>query len=157
MKTPVAAALAATLVLAGCGGIRESRLNPFNWFGRSTEAPATLAREGGPAAQDGRALVAEVTRMEVKRMPGGAIVSAAGLPPTQGWWDAELVSDSDGVPDGDGTLVLRFVVAPPPVPMRVSTPQSRELTAAYFLSDAALAPIRRIVVLGAQNSRASGR
>ena len=45
-------------------------------------------------------LVAEVVTLEVAPIPEGAIVRANGLPPTQGWWEAELVAqpvDENGV------------------------------------------------------------
>lgn len=158
MRLPVSGLLILALVLAGCGRIRESRLNPFNWFGRSTPTVVTTAAEpvvpGRPA--DPRLLVAEVTEMEVARQPGGAIVRATGLPPTQGWWNAALVAENGGVPV-DGVLTYRFVVDQPRGATRVSTPQSREVTAAAWLSDIRLADVRQIVVLGAQNSRSSRR
>jgi hypothetical protein len=162
MKTPVLATLALSLTLAGCGTVRESRLNPFNWFGRSTESPASLTPAGGydKAIGDNRALVAQVTRFEVKPAHGGAILSAAGLPPTQGWWDAELVAENDGYPE-DGVLTYRFVVAEPlrgtPVARRVSTPESREVTVAKYISNLRLAGVRRIVVTGAGNARSVNR
>ncbi len=158
MKTPIAAVLAATLILSGCGGFRDSKLNPVNWFGRSSQGPVGLEPDGGYAAATGdfRALVGEVTSMEVNRIQGGALLSAAGLPPTQGWWDAELVPEADEKPV-DGVLAYRFVVAEPRVTTRVSTPQSREVTAARFLSDQTLQGVSRIVVLGERNSRSSRR
>lgn len=158
MKTATAALLAATLILAGCGGFRDSRLNPMNWFGRSAEGPATLEPEGGYAAARGdfRVPAREITRMEVQRIQGGALLTAAGLPPTQGWWDAELVAENDGKPV-DGVLTFRLLVAEPRVVSRVSTPQSREVTAGTFLSDQTLADVKQIVVLGELNSRSSRR
>lgn len=157
MRLPVSGLLILALVLAGCGRIRDSRINPFNWFGRSepvavaTAEPAVPGRPGDP-----RILVAEVTDMEVARQPGGAIVRATGLPPTQGWWDAALVAENGGLPV-DGVLTYRFVIDQPREATRVSTPQSRAVTAAAWLSDVKLANISQIVVLGAQNSRASRR
>ena len=157
MRLPVTGLLILALVLAGCGRMRESRLNPFNWFGRSQETtvvatdPIVPGRPGDP-----RILVAQVTEMEVARHPGGAIVRATGLPPTQGWWDAALVAENNGEPV-DGVLTYRFVVDQPLKQTRVSTPQSREVTAAAYLSDVKLADISQIVVLGAENSRSSSR
>ncbi|MGL4309169.1 MAG: hypothetical protein ACRCSU_01685 [Paracoccaceae bacterium] len=150
--------LALLLTVGACGTVRDSRLNPFNWFGRSQAAgPSTLAVSEDPAVTDNRALVAQVTRMQVNPMPGGAIVQAVGLPPTQGWWDADLVAENDGVPDENGVLTLRFVVAEPRRKQAVSTQQSREVTAGLFLSDQDLEPVRRIVVTGAGNSRVASR
>ncbi|AMY68597.1 hypothetical protein [Frigidibacter mobilis] len=151
----LALALMLATSLAACATVRESRVNPFNWFGRAESQPTTA-----PPAQevsDGRVQVDQVTRMELKQMPGGAILSVAGLPPTQGWWNAELIAlDPDEAPV-DGVLTYRFVVAKPKRLTPASTPQSRELTAAHFLSDQTLAGVRRVVVVAAQNSMSSSR
>ena len=153
MRLPVTALLIAALSLGGCGKIRDSRINPFNWFGRS-QASQAVAVAAAPV--DGRLLVDQVIDMEVARQPGGAIVRATGLPPTQGWWDAALVAENGGQPV-DGVLSYRFVVFQPVGQARVSTARSRELTAAVYVSDIKLEDVRKIVVLGAQNSRSSGR
>ncbi|SPH18115.1 hypothetical protein DEA8626_01645 [Defluviimonas aquaemixtae] len=155
MKSSVTILLVVALTLGGCGRLRESRLNPFNWFGRSTEQTAT--QTVAPAVpDDGRILVAQVTDMEVARQPGGAIIRATGLPPTQGFWDAALVAENSGFPV-DGVMTYRFVVAEPIPPARVSTPQSREVSAAAYISNIKLEGVRQIVVLGSQNSRSSRR
>jgi hypothetical protein len=145
------AGLAATLVLAACG---QSRLNPLNWFGRSRRA----ARETAPAPQeepgDPRQLVADVTGLTVDRTPTGAIVRATGLPPTQGWWEAELVE----VPTDDpGAVVFDFRVSPPVEPYPASTPRARTVVVAVFLNNARLATLRQITVQGANSARTAGR
>jgi hypothetical protein len=147
--------LALTLTLADCGRIRDSRFNPFNWFGNSRAASATAETRPGEQA-DGRQLVQELTGMAVERVQGGAIVRASGLPPSQGWWKAELVAENRGRPV-DGVLTYRFVVFQPVGQTRVSTPQSRELTAAAYISDIRLADVTKIVVQSQTNSRTSGR
>jgi hypothetical protein len=157
MRTPVSGLLILALVLAGCGRLAESRINPFNWFGRSQASTVVVDEPTVPGRPDDpRILVAQVTNMEVARHAGGAIVRATGLPPTQGWWDAALVAENGGVPV-DGVLTYRFVVDQPREATRVSTPQSREVTAAAYLSDIKLQGISQIVVLGAENSQSSRR
>ena len=42
------------VALSGCGGLRQSKLNPFNWFGRS-EPRETIVLPGATA--DPRPLV----------------------------------------------------------------------------------------------------
>lgn len=148
--------LAVALSLAGCARVRDSKLNPFNWFGGSEEGPAQVVETASGRPNDPRVLVAEVVTLEVAQIPEGAIVRANGLPPTQGWWEAELVAENDGKPV-DGVLTYRFVVAHPVGVKPASTPQSREVTAATSLSNIALAGVRRIVVVGASNSRSSTR
>ena len=82
------------------------------------------------------------------------MVRATGLPPTQGFWSAELVPQPL---DEKGTLVLEFHVFPPVGSAAVVNQQSREITVAYNLSDIKLQQINQIVVQGASNARASSR
>lgn len=42
MRKAVLAGLAAVMVVTGCASVRDSRLNPFNWFGRSKEERAVV-------------------------------------------------------------------------------------------------------------------
>ncbi|MFZ1661316.1 MAG: hypothetical protein WAT77_05105 [Paracoccaceae bacterium] len=157
-KLPVAVmtALVLTMTLADCAKVRDSRLNPFNWFGRSRAAQTQTVLAPNEAA-DGRQLIQQVTALEVTKTNYGAIVQAKGLPPTQGWWKAELKADNRGKPDENGVVTYRFLVFQPPGPTPVSTVQSRELTAAAFLSTVDLDSISQIVVQGELNSRSSGR
>ena len=150
MTRPLLAALALTMALSACGTIRDSRFNPFNWFGPSRSEPTTL----GPIAStvDNRALVAQVTQLAIERTSTGAIVRAEGLTPTQGWWDAELVPQTSLRPI-DGVVVYEFRISSPGRETRVSTPQSRSVTVAANLSEAQLDTIREIVVIGSQNQR----
>lgn len=152
MNKPLIAALCAVLALGACGSIGKSRLNPFNWFGRSTESTTTVSAPGELPA-DQRQLVAQVTDLTVERMPGGVIIRATGLPPTQGFWDAELVAR----PVEDGKIIYDFRVFPPVEQSAVSTVQSREVIVATFLSNIKLEGIRQITVQGANNARSSRR
>ncbi len=160
-RRPAAPALTLVLALAlsGCGGW-GSKVLPWNWFGKQ-EVTSLEPKEGYPdVAEDPRELVAQVTSLEIKPTQGGAIVSASGLPPTQGWWGAELLAENDGKPV-DGVVSYRFVVAWPdpgsPPSTRVLTPQSREVTVAAFLSNVRLAEVKKIIVIGATNQRAISR
>lgn len=143
------------LILTGCG-FGQSRLNPFNWF-RSDPEQETMEPVYLQERLDSRPLVAQVTQLSVERTPGGAIIRATGLPPVQGWYDAELVNeDRDGLPI-NGELIYSFRARPPREQTRVSTVQSRELTVATFVSNTVLASTRSIRVTGALNSRAARR
>lgn len=146
--------LCCTLILAGCGRLQESRLNPFNWFGRSQVVETQVVDP--TIAQDGRQLVADVTEMQVDPLPGGAIIRARGRAPTQGYWDAELVLREG--PDADPAApVYDFRIFPPETPAAAGTPQSREVDVALYLSDVQLARITGITVQGANNARAVNR
>jgi hypothetical protein len=167
MRATLMAVLALTLTLSACGAIRESRFNPFNWFGRS-EASRVQEAQRFERPADPRALVDQVTAMTVEQVPGGAIVRATGLPPTQGFWDAELVKVDQVIETrgSDGTvtrvidrsvLVYDFRIAPPPYAARQGTPPSREVEVATFVTSNALAEVSRIVVRGARTERTSRR
>lgn len=156
MNRTTLAALSAVLFLSACGGFSGSRFNPFNWFDRPAQETGSLIPSGGYSVADNRTPVAQVTEMALERRPGGAVLRATGLPPTQGWWDAELRAENGGEPV-DGVLLFTFVLAEP----RQATPQgsqmSREVTAAIYLSDIRMNAAREIRVQGAQNARSLRR
>lgn len=100
--------------LAGCsretGG--SGRWNPLTWFD-TRDVPDTLVPVEQRLSTDNRLLVQQVTDVAIERTPGGVIIVAKGLPPTQGFWQADLVLDrADGIPTG-GTLTYQFRIAPP--------------------------------------------
>lgn len=141
---------AATLTLTGCG-FSESRLNPMNWFGQEEE----VERVSNPTivtVVDDRPLVDSVESLVTERLPGGIIVRATGLPPVQGWYDAQLVREG-GAAAGTGVVVFSFRARPPETPTRVSTQQSRELVAGAYISDVELETLTGIRVIAATNAR----
>ncbi|PLL12978.1 hypothetical protein C0V75_05975 [Tabrizicola sp. TH137] len=152
MKRRVVLALGAAFLVTGCGAVRDSRLNPFNWFGgaRRRQRVETTAE----AARDQRLLVSDVTKLSVDPYSSGAIVRATGIAPTQGWWDAELVARPI---DENGVLVYDFRVFPPLTNTPSGTPRSREITVASSLSTVRLEQVREIVVQGANNALSSRR
>ncbi|MDX5357254.1 MAG: hypothetical protein LPK12_05895 [Rhodobacterales bacterium] len=150
MRKSLMAALAAVMVVTGCASVRESRLNPFNWFGRSEKAAAVAAE---PVRDEGRVPVAQVTELFVEPTVGGAIIRAKGLPPTQGWYAAELIQEEVDKP---GELVFRFVLKQPAAAVS-GTPMSREVTVATFVSDFKLEGVRTITVTGSDNARTTRR
>jgi hypothetical protein len=143
--------LGLAVALAGCGKLRQSKLNPFNWFKKS-EPRETIVLPG--EEEDPRPLVDTVLTMAVEPIPGGAVVRARGVTPTQGWWDAELVARDV---DEKGVLVYDFRLVPPTGQTDVSTQQSREIDVAIYISDVKLEAVREIVVQGAKNARVSRR
>ena len=150
MDALLARGLAAALILslAGCGAVRGSGANPFNWFGRSAAAPSAVI----PVAGDPRPLTT-VTDLRALPSAGGAIVEARGLPPVQGWWGASLVP----VPADAGTLAFELRAVPATGATRTGPPQSRELVVATFVPDARLRGVRTIRVDGATGARAVAR
>lgn len=150
---PAVAALAALALLAGCSGYSQSAANPANWF-RGSQTTETLVSV--PVRQDPRPLVAEVTDLALEPVSGGAILRATGLPPTLGWWAAELLPEN-GFEPVDGELSFSFVIAPPPQAQPQGTPATREVSAAIFVSRFKLENTRRITVTGSGNARSTAR
>lgn len=143
--------IAVTLVVAvtGCARVSESRLNPFNWFGRSSSVETVVVDPG--VLPDGRRLVAQVTTLKIEKVPGGAILRATGLPQRQGYFDGELVQ-VDANPPRAGLITFQFRISSPYETTRVSTVRSREVVVAQFLSDQKLAGIRQIQVTAGGNA-----
>jgi len=150
------AALVIVSFVASCASLRQSRLNPSNWFGKSRAERTAIATSITPATvSDARPLVGEVTTLKVERLPGGAIIRVMGLPATQGNYDAELVALNNELPD-KGTLTYEFRLKNPTTPTAAGTKRSREVLVGRFVSDQTLIGVRRIVVI-AQNNRRSVR
>ena len=137
--------LAATLASCGTG----ERVSPM----RILDSPRDVAIRDALAATD-RPSVSQVIALNAAPTPSGLIVSAIGLPATQGYWEAELVEVADGDP---ATLVLDFKLLPPVAPEPVGTPRSREVLAGRYFSRQDLAGIGSIVVRGETNNRQVSR
>ncbi|MEM9522961.1 MAG: hypothetical protein AAF982_03040, partial [Pseudomonadota bacterium] len=114
MSKRVALALALVSVAGACGMVRESRLNPFNWFGQDQSETAAVS-EDGPV--DARPLVDRIMSVNIERVSGGIIVRATGLPPWQGYYDIALTPMNGGLPI-DGVLRFAFRAFPPAEPAR---------------------------------------
>ena len=138
------------LALAGCG-FGHSRLNPMNWFGPPrVGAPVPIYT----APVDPRGLVATVLTLKVEPYPGGVIVRATGLPPTQGFWDADLVLLPG---DGKGHLVYEFRLSPPKIASAVGSQPSRQVVVAANATEFQLQGITSIEVRGAGNAMSAHR
>jgi hypothetical protein len=172
MRKITSALLVASLVLAGCGTVRESRFNPFNWFGRGQVEPVqtTAANPLIPETRQGvfanrRAaapkpadapLAAQVGDLAVERIAGGALIRATAVSDTVGAFRVVLVPENDGIPvDGVLTYSLRAFTAPAgsvPMPER-----ARSHVAALRVSDQDLAGVRTIRVQAERNAATSAR
>lgn len=156
MQKTLAIILATTLFLGGCAGIRESRINPLNWFGKSEARATNPSAEGFVRQADPRPLADQVTAMSIESVSQGAILRATGLPSTQGHWDAELVQyKGEGV--DAGVLVFDFRLAPPRYRANAGAPYTREVEVATYLTFNDLAGISRIVVRGQRSERSVRR
>ncbi len=159
MRTSIAAAALSAFFLTGCAGGGNGSigsLNPFGWF-RTQPQNRTLAPQNPSELRaDPRRLIERLSNVRTERAPGGVILRATGLPPTQGYWNGELIPENGEQPV-NGVLVYRFVIAPPPGFEPVSTPRSREVIVARFISAKKLESVSRIMVLSAGNRMTSRR
>lgn len=163
----------ATLVLASCG----SRWNPFNWFDRSEPVQTGNVDEnsnplipeqsgtivsflGNSNAKevDSTTPISSITDLVIERVPGGAIIRATGLDPTQGAFNVNISPvDEDEEADENGVLLYELKRDRPPFRTASGPAQTREVTAARFVSDQTLAGVRTIRVTAATNARESRR
>ncbi len=140
---------AVAFALSGCE-TSVSSFNPLNWF--SSEPTAAQAAQSVPLGQsrDIRPLIPVVSTVVLERTTSGVILRATGVPPTQGWFEADLVSETRGEPVS-GVLTLDFRAVPPAGQTLQSTQQSREIVVGRFISSFDLAKIREIRVVGETN------
>ncbi|MEP3345884.1 MAG: hypothetical protein ABJN34_02110 [Litoreibacter sp.] len=152
MTRTILAILAMSLTVTACGRIRDSRANPFNWFGRDRAETVEVTDEA--FLRDPRPFVAQVISLEIKQTPEGAIIQAVGLPPVQGYWNAELLEvDVDDL----STLTYEFRVSPPKVRTAQGPQRSREILVAEAVATTRLNKVRTITVIGQGNRRAVNR
>ena len=141
-------ALMLVATIAGCARVSESRLNPFNWFGRSEKAEVSVNTGENV---DPRGLVSQVIALRVEQVPGGAIIRATGLPTRQGYYDGVLLPVGREAAN-EGVLSYEFRASAPYQQTRVSTQQSREIIVGRFVSEQTLDGVRQIRVSGASNA-----
>ncbi|WP_163850485.1 hypothetical protein [Pseudooceanicola aestuarii] len=153
----------AAFLLSGCGAIRDSRINPFNWFGRA-ESRAIPAEEVNPLIPrqnrmsssyqpETRVPVARIDDLVVERVPGGAILRVTATAAYQDSFNVGLVPARETGPvDGVASYTLLANLPGGRHRLRVGAEQTRVMTEALYLSDKDLEEIRVIEVRGAQNS-----
>lgn len=173
MRKTVTLLLATTLTLSACGAIRDSRVNPLNWFGPSRSAPVAqdaastnplIPKRGGffsgaakqAAVYTGRPF-AQVTDVTVEPIPGGAIIRATGLAERQGIYDVQLTPANAEELPVNGVLTYRLEGIFPRRTTPVGAQPTREVIAGRKLTDQQLLGVREIRVEGRQNAQVSRR
>ena len=155
MRTLSYAGLLAMVLLAGCG----TKVNPANWGmfgGGGHKVPTLEPGKGYEDTTDYRPKVARIVSVSVEPVVGGVLVSAVGLPPTQGYFAADLLptnTTESGKPAAvNGVMQLEFRIVPPRYAGRTGSQASREVTAATYITDQSLRGVSQFVVVGQQNS-----
>lgn len=155
-----------SMLLVSCGTVRESRLNPFNWFGRSQSEPVEEVEGVNPLIPRRRSSiftgsagqsylgdqVATIRDLRVERRPGGAIIRATGIAAQDGPFDVRMTEVED-----EESTTLTFDLRAIQISGLQGGAQARVVTAAVFVSDQDLQGIRTIRVIGRDNARTSRR
>ncbi len=177
MRILTASLLIATLTVSACGGARESRLNPFNWFGRGQSEPVaeqqTKAEANPLIPQEERgglfrslrrqdveyagAPIDQVSSLVIERVPGGAIIRATGIASFVGAYDVRLVPANEEEEAEDGVLTYRLEAVRPLDAPVAGSDRLRTVTVARRVTDSQLAEARIIRVEGARNAQTSSR
>lgn len=178
MRLSLCALLVATLTLSACAAMRDSRMNPANWFGDSSSEPVAtqpveasevnplMPRERRPGLfanlREQRELyvgtpIDQVTDLVIERVPGGAIVRATGVAGQDRVFDVRLTTDNDENIPVDGVLTYQLRGIHPDRGTRTLSPRVRTVTAARRLTDQELAQISVIRVEGLRNAQSTTR
>lgn len=172
-RCALGALLIGTLTLSACGGLRDSRVNPLNWFGGSEETEVALPEDYNPLIpeeedrgtiifggnrdeqqEDRSVAITRINGLQIDRTNSGAIIVATGEAKRLGAYDAALVRDADSAP---GTLSYVFRVTYPENPTFVGSEATRTIRAAASISRQELNAVRTIRVEGQENARESRR
>lgn len=173
MRISLTALLVATVTLGACGFVRDSALNPTNWFGRSTSVPVSasdttpvnpliptqtgvFARSREEAEYAGIPFD-EIIDLQVERIPGGAIIRATGRAARQGIYAVQLTPVNEDELPVDGVLAYRLEGITPPRNTPTGTAPTREVTAARQLTQQELRGVTSIRVEGQRNARVARR
>lgn len=175
MQRRVFLSMAGAFTLAGCGGFRESRINPRNWFGRSTSRPrdatATAPESGNPLIPDREdsifrrrnresvyqgTPVDQITALAVERTSEGAIIRATGQTERQGAFDIRLVPEQPMDAPVSGVLSFAMqAIQPSDTPQGAA--RARQVQAGVFVSNQTLEQVTQVRVRGLRNERVSRR
>ena len=177
MRPILPALLVAILTLSACAAVRDSRVNPLNWFGgarsepvattdpRAATNPLIPERVRAPLISFSRnrevpylgTPIDQVTGLVIERVQGGAIVRATGIAAQDGVSDIRLITESRDNAPVDGVLTFQLQGIHPAPPRRTLSQRVRTVTAATFLSTEDLAEINVIRVEGIRNAQATTR
>ncbi|GGX46004.1 hypothetical protein GCM10007385_11890 [Tateyamaria omphalii] len=176
MRLILPALLIATLTLSACAAVRDSRVNPINWFGNSRSGPVQPDPRAAtnPLIPETRRAglfsslreqtelyvgtpIDQVTDLVIERVPGGAIVRATGIASEDRVYDVRLTTESDENVPVDGTLTYQLRAVHSDRPTRRLSQRVRTVTAARRLTDQELAEIRVIRVEGLRNAQTTTR
>lgn len=173
MRVLTSALLISAMTLTACGAVRDSRVNPLNWFGQSRSAPVVAQEVNtNPLIPTKSGLFAkrraerevyvgnqidQVTGLVIERVPGGAIVRATGLTKSQGVHSIRLTPETKDETPVDGVLTYRIEGIQPASAQPIGSEHTRTVVVARTLTNQELRDVRTIRVVAARNVRTSRR
>lgn len=173
MRIFTSALLISAMTLTACGAVRDSRVNPINWFGNSRSEPAQVqevntnpliptktglfAKSRAQSDKYFGAPIDQVSGLVIERVPGGAIVRATGVTKTQGVHSVQLTPETKDETPVDGVLTYRIEGIQPAPGQAVGSERTRTVVVARTLTNQELQNVRTIRVVAARNARTSRR
>jgi hypothetical protein len=177
MRIFTTSVLISVLAVSACGTIRDSAVNPANWFGKSSTSRTAVEQKAStnlllPGGKQRTGLFAkirardaiyqgqpidQVTNLVIERVPGGAVIRATGLTAVQGVYSVQLTPVTDDNTAVDGVLTYRFEGIRPASPQGTGTNHTRTVVAARALTHQQLQGVRTIRVQAARNAQTSRR
>ncbi|ASM72221.1 MULTISPECIES: hypothetical protein [Roseobacteraceae] len=173
MRLTLSALLISSMALGGCAIVRDSRVNPFNWFGNSRSEAVAPEASTNPLIPTGGVGLFQRNRAErvvykgepidtvsdlvIERVPGGAIIRASGVAPVQGLYEVKLTPENEDDEAVDGVLSYRLEGRLPEKARAGGSELTRTVTAAHAVTDQQLRGVKTIRVVGARNARTSQR
>ena len=163
MRKPFVSLMAAALLLASCGAVQDSRINPANWFGKSREvAKAPSEDEVNPLLPKGNNMlslrkkekeyagidVARITDVTLDPVANGGVLRVQGIARVDAY-NLRLVPRDSSRSD---TLVFALQAEFSPEGA-TNARGTRSVIAASHVTADMLEGIRRIRVEGAENAR----
>ena len=178
MRTIVAILVISSVALGGCGRLRDSRVNPANWFGKGQSTPIEQPQEQAeeqyvnpliPERPSKLRLfkkrkdrpyegtpVGQITDVTVERTIGGAILRVTAVSPRQGAFDVRLIPANKENEPIDGVLTYS-IRALQPTDTAIGSTRSRTLVVAEPIDQSLLERTRTIRVVAAENEWATNR
>jgi hypothetical protein len=177
MRIFTTSVLISVLAVSACGTLRDSAVNPSNWFGKSrtSQTPIEQPANTNPLILGGKQKtgifakkrardaiyqgqpIDQVTNLIIEQVPGGAVIRATGVTAVQGVYAIQLTPATEDNTPVDGVLTYRFEGIRPARPQGTGSTHTRTVVAALALTDQQLQGVNTIRVQAARNVQTSRR
>lgn len=160
MRKILLALVVTSMTVSACGAVRDSRINPFNWFGKS-RAAAMPAENANPLIPQRRGSIlgnretpyqgvriGQITDVKVERVGDGAIIRVHGVAQRVDAYNLKLIARETKTPS-----VVEFELLAEFPAGSQTVAGTRPVVAARHLSTQDLEGVRIIRVLGGTNAR----